>query len=80
MDNVSTLTGDNSLQLLRLSFDSKMPQNEHIELHRKRFGRRLDHEERKRKKEAREVHKRAEFARNAIGEELRLFGTLGRLE
>ena len=44
-----------------------MPQNEHIELHRKRFGRRLDHEEKKRKKEAREVHKRAEFARNAIG-------------
>lgn len=48
-----------------------MPQNEHIELHRKRFGRRLDHEERKRKKEAREVHKRAEFARNAIGKRRR---------
>ena len=31
-----------------------MPQNEHIELHRKRHGRRLDHEERTRKKEARE--------------------------
>ena len=31
-----------------------MPQNEHIELHRKRHGRRLDHEERARKKEARE--------------------------
>ena len=25
-----------------------MPQNEHIELHRKRHGRRLDYEERKR--------------------------------
>ena len=31
-----------------------MPQNEHIELHRKRYGRRFDHEERTRKKEARE--------------------------
>lgn len=30
-----------------------MPQNEYIELHRKRHGRRLDYEERKRKKEAR---------------------------
>eukprot|EP01053_Blabericola_migrator_P001656 Blabericola_migrator_1__1655@NODE_1445_length_4532_cov_230_960806_g958_i0_p1_GENE_NODE_1445_length_4532_cov_230_960806_g958_i0NODE_1445_length_4532_cov_230_960806_g958_i0_p1_ORF_typecomplete_len259_score56_25Ribosomal_S8e/PF01201_22/6_1e47DUF3746/PF12562_8/9_7e02DUF3746/PF12562_8/0_14_NODE_1445_length_4532_cov_230_960806_g958_i023923168 len=30
-----------------------MPQNEHIELHIKRFGRQLDHEERQRKKEAR---------------------------
>ncbi|XP_015789156.1 ribosome biogenesis protein NSA2 homolog [Tetranychus urticae] len=30
-----------------------MPQNNHIELHRKRYGRRLDYEERKRKKEAR---------------------------
>lgn len=44
-----------------------MPQNEHIELHKKRYGQRMDHEERKRKKEAREVHKRAEFARKAIG-------------
>eukprot|EP00983_Pelagomonas_calceolata_P104917 1159077-Pelagomonas_calceolata.AAC.3 len=30
-------------------------------------GRRFDHEDRKRKKEAREVHKRAEVARNSIG-------------
>ena len=30
-----------------------MPQNEHIELHRKRAGYRLDYHERKRKKEAR---------------------------
>lgn len=30
-----------------------MPQNEHIELHRKRYGYRLDYHERKRKKEAR---------------------------
>ena len=33
-----------------------MPQNEHIELHRKRHGYRLDYHERKRKKEAREVN------------------------
>jgi ribosomal protein S8E len=32
-----------------------MPQNEHIELHRKRHGRQLNYEEKKRKKEAREV-------------------------
>lgn len=30
-----------------------MPQNEHIELHRKRYGYRMDYHERKRKKEAR---------------------------
>ncbi|GAB4823128.1 hypothetical protein N2152v2_010174 [Parachlorella kessleri] len=44
-----------------------MPQGEHIELHRKRYGRRLDHEERTRKREARAVHKKAEFARKALG-------------
>ncbi len=32
-----------------------MPQGEHIELHRKRHGYRLDYHERKRKREAREV-------------------------
>ena len=32
-----------------------MPQNEHIELFRKRHGQKLDHHERKRKREAREV-------------------------
>jgi len=32
-----------------------MPQNEHIELHRKRYGRQLDHEERTRKKESRQI-------------------------
>jgi len=50
-----------------------MPQNEHIELHQKRYGFRLDHHEKKRKKEAREVHKRAEFARKAIGLKGKLF-------
>eukprot|EP01006_Ploeotia_vitrea_P038889 TRINITY_DN66285_c7_g6_i1.p2 TRINITY_DN66285_c7_g6~~TRINITY_DN66285_c7_g6_i1.p2 ORF type:complete len:270 (-),score=130.47 TRINITY_DN66285_c7_g6_i1:138-920(-) len=50
-----------------------MPQNEHIELHRKRFGRRLDHEERKRKREARLVHKRAKFAQKTHGLRAKLF-------
>lgn len=39
------------------------PQGDHIELHRKRHGYRLDHFEKKRKKEAREVHKRSAFAK-----------------
>jgi len=37
-----------------------MPQNEHIELHRKRHGYRLDYHERKRKKEARAVRTTAQ--------------------
>ena len=45
----------------------EMPQNEHIELHRKRHGRRLDHEERKRKKEAREPRVRAANAKKLRG-------------
>jgi len=40
-----------------------MPQNEHIELHRKRHGRRLDYEERMRKKSARVVHQRSKIAK-----------------
>eukprot|EP00040_Diaphanoeca_grandis_P007058 m.39558 g.39558 ORF g.39558 m.39558 type:complete len:261 (-) comp18232_c0_seq1:513-1295(-) len=50
-----------------------MPQNEHIELHQKRFGKRLDHEERKRKKEAREVHDRAQYAQKTRGLKAKLF-------
>lgn len=50
-----------------------MPQNEHIELHRKRYGRRLDYEERKRKKEAREVHKRSAYAQKALGIKGKMF-------
>jgi ribosome biogenesis protein NSA2 len=50
-----------------------MPQNEHIELHRKRFGRRLDAEERERKKEARSVHRRAEFAQKVHGLRAKLY-------
>ena len=36
-----------------------MPQHEHIELHQKRHGERLDAPERKRKREARMVHTKA---------------------
>jgi ribosome biogenesis protein NSA2 len=50
-----------------------MPQNEHIELHRKRHGRQLNYEEKKRKKEAREVHKRSEYARKALGLKGKMF-------
>jgi len=44
-----------------------MPQNEHIERHIKRYGRRLDHDERKRKREAREAHTRSKIAKKAHG-------------
>lgn len=44
-----------------------MPQNEHIELFQKRQGRRLDHEERQRKKEARAAHRRSQFAQKVHG-------------
>ncbi|XP_028399051.1 ribosome biogenesis protein NSA2 homolog isoform X2 [Dendronephthya gigantea] len=50
-----------------------MPQNEHIELSRKRHGYRLDHFERKRKKEARQVHERAEHARKLHGLRAKLY-------
>ncbi|KAL4436760.1 hypothetical protein ABPG75_003899 [Micractinium tetrahymenae] len=50
-----------------------MPQGEHIELHRKRYGRRLDHEERMRKKEARSVKKRAAMAQRALGIKGKMF-------
>jgi ribosome biogenesis protein NSA2 len=44
-----------------------MPQGDYIELHRKRHGYRLDHFERKRKKDAREVHRRSKVAQSALG-------------
>ncbi|XP_046863238.1 ribosome biogenesis protein NSA2 homolog [Xenia sp. Carnegie-2017] len=50
-----------------------MPQNEHIDLARKRYGYRLDHFERKRKKEAREVHERAEHAKKLHGLRAKLY-------
>uniref|UniRef100_A0A224XI84 Ribosome biogenesis protein NSA2 homolog n=1 Tax=Panstrongylus lignarius TaxID=156445 RepID=A0A224XI84_9HEMI len=50
-----------------------MPQNEYIERHRKLYGRRLDYYERKRKREAREPHKRAEKARKLRGLKAKMF-------
>jgi len=50
-----------------------MPQGDYIELHRKRFGYRLDHFEKKRKKEAREVHRRSQFAQKVRGLRAKLF-------
>ncbi|ENN73853.1 hypothetical protein D910_12193 [Dendroctonus ponderosae] len=50
-----------------------MPQNEYMERHRKLHGRRLDFEERKRKREAREPHKRAETARKLRGIKAKIF-------
>ena len=50
-----------------------MPQGEHIELHRKRYGQRLDHHERVRKKEARSVKKRAAYAQKALGIKGKMF-------
>ena len=50
-----------------------MPQNEYIERHRKLYGRRLDYYDRKRKREAREPHKRAEKARKLRGLKAKIF-------
>lgn len=57
-----------------------MPQNEYIERHRKLYGRRLDYEERKRKREAREPKKRAEQARKLRGIKAKLFNKQRRNE
>ncbi|XP_066591816.1 ribosome biogenesis protein NSA2 homolog [Prorops nasuta] len=50
-----------------------MPQNEYIERHRKLYGRRLDYEERKRKREAREPHERSKKARTLRGIKAKIF-------
>ncbi|KAH9887778.1 ribosomal protein S8e [Xylariomycetidae sp. FL2044] len=44
-----------------------MPQNEYMERHAKLHGKRLDHDERMRKREAREGHKASENAQNLRG-------------
>ncbi|KAK8280112.1 hypothetical protein V6Z11_D09G154500 [Gossypium hirsutum] len=44
-----------------------MPQGDYIELHRKRHGYRHDFFEKKRKKEARQVHERSAKAQKALG-------------
>ena len=50
-----------------------MPQNEHIELFNKRYGRRLDHEERKRKKEARKVREISQKAKKLRGIKAKIY-------
>jgi len=50
-----------------------MPQHEYIEQHRKRHGERLDAPEKRRKKEARQVHERAAFAQKVHGLRAKLF-------
>lgn len=50
-----------------------MPQNEHIELHRKRHGFRLDYHERKRKRESREAHTRAKQSKKLIGLKAKMY-------
>jgi len=50
-----------------------MPQNEYIEEHRKKYGYRFNHFERIRKKQARMVHKRAEFAQKVHGLRAKLY-------
>mmetsp|Transcript_129209 Transcript_129209/g.313892 ORF Transcript_129209/g.313892 Transcript_129209/m.313892 type:complete len:261 (-) Transcript_129209:318-1100(-) len=50
-----------------------MPQNEHMELHRKRHGVRLDFHERARKKEARRAHSQAQYAQKVHGLRAKLY-------
>jgi len=50
-----------------------MPQNEHIELHRKRHGYRLDYHERLRKKTARAAHKNSKKAQTLRGLKAKLY-------
>lgn len=57
-----------------------MPQNEYIERFRKLQGRRLDHEERQRKRIAREVHLSSERAQNYKGLRAKLYAEKRRKE
>eukprot|EP01147_Barroeca_monosierra_P001711 gene1711-7966_t len=50
-----------------------MPQNEYMERHRKLYGRRLDHEERMRKKAAREVRRVSTQAKKLRGIKAKIF-------
>jgi len=50
-----------------------MPQNEHIELHRKRYGYRFDYHERKRKKEGRLPHELAQKAKKLRGLKAKMY-------
>uniref|UniRef100_A0A8C9GW84 Ribosome biogenesis protein NSA2 homolog n=1 Tax=Piliocolobus tephrosceles TaxID=591936 RepID=A0A8C9GW84_9PRIM len=50
-----------------------MPQNDYIELHRKRYGYRFDYFEKARKKEARKVHKDALVAKKLRGIKAKIY-------
>jgi ribosome biogenesis protein NSA2 len=50
-----------------------MPQNQYIELARKRHGYRLDHHERKRKKEGREPHAHSKYVKRLHGLKAKLY-------
>jgi ribosome biogenesis protein NSA2 len=50
-----------------------MAQGDYIDLHRKRFGRRLDHQERTRKRDAREHRRRSKYARHLHGLKAKLY-------
>ena len=50
-----------------------MPQHEHIEQFQKRYGKRLDHDEKKRKKTARSKHEIAKKSQNMRGIKAKLF-------
>lgn len=50
-----------------------MSQGDYIELHQKRHGKRLDHEERTRKREARGVKKRSKTAKQLRGLKAKIF-------
>lgn len=50
-----------------------MPQNDYIELHKKRFGERMDAAERRRKKEARQAHVLSQKAQTLRGLKAKLF-------
>ena len=50
-----------------------MPQNDYIELHQKRFGHRMDEDEKKRKKEARMAHVVSRQAQNLRGIKAKIF-------
>ncbi|KAL6067846.1 Ribosome biogenesis protein [Balamuthia mandrillaris] len=50
-----------------------MPQGDYIKLHRQRYGYRADFHERIRKREAREAHKRSQFAQKVHGLRAKLY-------
>ncbi|CEH13371.1 tgf beta-inducible nuclear protein 1 [Ceraceosorus bombacis] len=57
-----------------------MPQNDYIEEHQRRHGKRLDHDERMRKREARSTHKASAVAKHTIGLKAKMMNRAKRLE